>query len=64
MRDSDRDKISELLGVQPVMLDARWLTAQSRRRYFWANFPIDPIETDRKIRFEDILVPLGEAECV
>lgn len=62
MRHSDRDKISELLGVQPVMLDARWLTAQSRRRYFWANFSIGPIESDAKIRFEDILVPLEEAE--
>ena len=61
MRDSDRDKISELLGVQPVMLDARWLTGQSRRRYFWANFPLSPIDRDLKISFEDVLVPLGEA---
>ena len=61
MRHSDRDKISELLGVQPIMLDARFLTAQSRRRYFWANFPIGAIERDARIRFEDILVPLEEA---
>lgn len=35
-----RDEISAKLGVQPIMLDAGSFTAQTRKRFFWANFVI------------------------
>ena len=40
MRKTDRDKISKYLGVEPVMIDAALVSAQSRKRLFWANFLI------------------------
>lgn len=34
------DVISGRLGVKPVMVDAKYFTAQSRPRWFWANWEI------------------------
>jgi DNA (cytosine-5)-methyltransferase 3A len=31
--------ISEQLGVEPIMLDAAWFSAQRRKRLFWTNIP-------------------------
>ena len=32
--------ISERLGVEPVLINSNLVSAQSRKRYYWANFPI------------------------
>lgn len=39
-KQTDRDKISKLLGVRPVSVDARYFSAQKRNRLFWTNFPV------------------------
>lgn len=49
-----RNQITEILGVQPVMIDAALVSAQQRKRYFWANFYI-PQPKDRGIALKDIL---------
>ncbi len=48
------DKISELIGVQPVLIDSALLSAQSRKRLYWANFPITQPE-DKRISLGDIV---------
>ena len=35
-----RDAISAALGVQPILLNASWFSAQSRKRLFWTNIPL------------------------
>lgn len=35
MKREEKNKISELLGVEPVMIDSALLTAQSRKRLYW-----------------------------
>jgi len=40
MRRADRDVISRVLGVQPVLIDSQAATAQRRRRLFWCSFPV------------------------
>ncbi len=63
MGTKDKDVITNILGVQPVMLDARHFSAQKRRRLFWCNFPIQNVDTDRKnITFKDILEKTGESD--
>ena len=54
MGKENKDKISEILGVQPVMINASLVSAQNRKRLFWANFPINQPE-DKGIFLKDIL---------
>lgn len=60
MSSQDRDTISRTLGVQPVMINASLVSAQNRKRLFWANFPItQPL--DKGIILRDILTTNSEA---
>jgi site-specific DNA-cytosine methylase len=40
MKQGYLDVISGCLGVQPVMINSRLLSAQNRVRYYWVNWPI------------------------
>jgi hypothetical protein len=62
MSKANRDAITQHLreayggkgGVYCTLLDARHVSAQARRRYFWTSFPVTPLEGDGP-RFADIL---------
>lgn len=56
MDDTNKNIITDVLGVKPVMIDAGLVSAQTRRRYFWANFKIEQ-PNDRGLLLEDILEP-------
>ena len=54
MDSSVRNKISELLGCQPLHINSKVLTAQHRNRYYWTNIPqSEMLEND--VKFKDIL---------
>lgn len=63
MSKESRDKISEVLGVQPVMINASLVSAQNRKRLFWVGKLVDdtytqveiPQPEDRGILLKDIL---------
>jgi DNA (cytosine-5)-methyltransferase 3A len=55
MKKSDRDIITKALGVEPIMIDASLVSAQSRKRLFWTNIPHIIIPDDRNITVNDIL---------
>ena len=55
MRPADKDIISAELGVQPIMIDAALVSAQSRKRLFWTNIPVKGLPEDRNITLKDIL---------
>jgi site-specific DNA-cytosine methylase len=61
MPAADRDTISQALGVNPVMIDASLVSAQSRKRLFWTNIPFTMPE-DRGILLKDILQPDAEVD--
>lgn len=42
MSKEARDKISNELGVKPVMISGKYFTGQARDRLYWCNFPILP----------------------
>lgn len=50
-----RAQISEILGVQPIMINAALVSAQNRKRLFWTNIPGVTLPADRGILLKDIL---------
>lgn len=41
MREDDKDTISSIIGVQPVMIDSADFSAQYRKRYYWTNIKFE-----------------------
>jgi site-specific DNA-cytosine methylase len=54
MRAEWRDFISKALGVEPVLIDSALVSAQTRKRLYWANFPISQPE-DKHIYLKDVI---------
>lgn len=55
MKDDDRDFISELMGVQPIRINADKISPALRDRYYWTNLsPLNPL-SEIHINLNDIL---------
>ena len=68
MKKSDQAQISGLLGVEPIAINSKLVSAQSRPRLYWTNIP-DVVEPDDKgISVQDILdegyCPLPKSRCL
>jgi DNA-cytosine methyltransferase len=61
MKKEDKDIISGLMGVEPVLFNASLVSAQTRKRYFWTNIQFD-LPADRGILLKDILQPDAEVD--
>jgi DNA (cytosine-5)-methyltransferase 3A len=55
MPRKDRDIISLELGVEPLMIDASLVSAQSRKRLFWTNISVKGLPVDRGILLKVLL---------
>ncbi len=55
MKQTDRDLISKILDVNPIMINASLVSAQQRKRLFWTNIPGVIQPEDRNIYLKDIL---------
>lgn len=55
MAKDQQDIISKTIGIQPVMINAALLSAQTRKRLFWTNIPGVTQPEDKKIFLKDIL---------
>jgi DNA (cytosine-5)-methyltransferase 3A len=55
MPRQDRDMITKELGVEPVMINAALVSAQSRKRLFWTNIPNITLPEHTNIYLIDIL---------
>lgn len=62
MPKKDKDIITKELGVEPIMIDAALVSAQSRKRLFWTNIPVRGLPEDQKILLKDILEPATEVD--
>lgn len=47
-----RDLISEIMGVQPILINSSSLVPQNRERYYWTNIPVTQPE-DRSPKLSD-----------
>lgn len=54
MKQEWQDIISEHLGVKPIRINSKLVSAQLRDRYYWTNIPVE-IPEDRGILLQDIL---------
>jgi site-specific DNA-cytosine methylase len=55
MKREWRDQISEALGVEPVMIDSKLVSAQNRKRLYWTNIPLKETIDDRGLTLNDIV---------
>jgi len=55
MKKEWKDKISKLLGVEPIMINSALLTAQMRKRLYWTNIPNIQQPEDKGIVLKDII---------
>jgi len=62
MPKADKDTITQALGVEPIMINASLVSAQSRKRLFWTNIPNVALPEDRGILLKDILQPDAEVD--
>jgi len=54
MKKESENVITEMLRVEPVLINSALLSAQNRERLYWANFPITQPD-DKGIRLQDIV---------
>jgi site-specific DNA-cytosine methylase len=54
MKNTERDKITELMGVSPIKINSADFTAQNRNRYYWTNIKVDEWEKNGSV-LKDVL---------
>lgn len=55
MKDKDKDIITSIMGVEPIMIDSALVSAQERKRYYWTNIPNVTPPEDKNIYLKDIV---------
>lgn len=55
MKKTDRDFISSVLGVEPIMINSALVSAQQRKRLYWTNIPVKGLPEDKGLVLKDIL---------
>lgn len=50
-----KDTISEILGIQPILINSALVSAQQRKRLYWTNIPNVEQPEDKQIMLQDIL---------
>jgi DNA (cytosine-5)-methyltransferase 3A len=61
MSKADKDIITGVMGVEPIMFNASLVSAQCRKRLFWTNIPFQ-LPPDAGIVLKDILEPDAEID--
>ena len=55
MKKEDRDIITEIMGVEPIMINSALVSAQQRKRYYWTNIPNVIQPEDKSVFLKDII---------
>lgn len=53
--EKDLQKMTELIGVEPVLIDSSVFSAQGRLRNYWTNIPLSPLPEESRLVVKDIL---------
>lgn len=68
MSKADRDEITAVLGVAPVLINSALVSAQQRKRLYWTNIPGITKPADKGILLKDVLEtgisPRDKAYCL
>jgi DNA (cytosine-5)-methyltransferase 3A len=55
MKNSDKNIITDLLGVDPILINSDLVSAQHRRRLYWTNIPNIKQPKDKGIFLKDVI---------
>lgn len=55
-----QELITEILGVEPVILNSSKVSASERKRLYWTNIPFDEEMKDANLVLKDIVIPSNE----
>ena len=55
MKNCDRDYITSLMGISPIMIDSALIAPCMRKRYYWTNIPNVSQPQEKNIKFKDVL---------
>ena len=62
MPEEAKEEITRLLGVNPVLIDSAFFSAQRRKRLYWSNLNINMPYVDKMLAVEHILENTQELE--
>ena len=62
MNEENKNIISNLLGVQPILINSGLVSAQDRKRYYWTNIQVKGIPEDKGLCLKDIMLPFDDVE--
>jgi len=63
MQEEWKNIISEILGVQPIMINSNLVCAADRKRLYWTNIPNIEQPEDKGIILNDIILPAEEVDA-
>ena len=63
MKKTDKETITEFLGVEPIMINSALVSGQQRKRLYWTNIPEVKQPTDKGIYLKDILQDESVVPC-
>lgn len=55
MSKEDKAKITEIMGVEPILINSALVSAQQRKRLYWTNIPNITQPQDKGILLKDVL---------
>ena len=55
MKNSDKKKMDELIGVEGIFINSNLVSFQNRGRYYWTNIPNVTLPEDRHVNFQDFI---------
>ena len=63
MTSANKEKITEIIGVNPVMINSADFSAQNRKRLYWTNIPIKNWDV-KNVSIKDIIDNYAERDDV
>jgi len=57
MKKEYLDAITDLVGVEPILINSALVSAQNRQRCYWTNLPVAGQPEDKGLVLKDILEP-------
>jgi DNA-cytosine methyltransferase len=62
MKKEWQNIITEVLGVEPILINSNLVSGQNRQRLYWTNIPQKGLPEDKQIYIEDILESTFDAK--
>lgn len=62
MQNKWKDLMSEIIGVQPIMINSNLVCAAERKRYYWTNIPNVIQPENKNINLKDIVLSANKVE--